>query len=188
MRMLFGTRFVVLLLISGAVLLLGGCDTVEGPEGPEGPPGSVDVTVINLVLDGDAFTRDDNNDTFTLLFREFTIPELTPAIANQGVVNAYLRLDGSDFWNPLPISNPIRYYDYIFAPEIFDVAVLFDEVLSDDEEEFERSLIDNADLRIVLIPSETASTFNLTQSTVQTLSLSELDEHLDGALQGADGL
>ncbi len=63
--------------------------------------------------------------------------------------------------------------------------MLFDEVLSDDEEEFERSLIDNADLRIVLIPSDAV---NLPQSTLQTLSFSELDEHLDGALQEASGL
>ena len=158
---------------------------MEGPAGPEGPPGSVDVTVVNEVVDGDALIRDDNNDTFTILFREYTVPELTSAIANQGVVNAYLRLDGSEFWNPLPISNPIRYYDYLFAPEIFDMAVLFDEVLSDDEEDFERSLIDNADLRIVLIPSDAV---NLPQSTLQTLSFSELDEHLDGALQEASGL
>ncbi len=89
------TKYVVvffLMALSFSCSPEDGNDGVDGPQGPAGQDGNANVTSVLF-----------KNQTLSIGANTFAMTELTQDIFDNGVVYAYITVDGNQFWETIPL-------------------------------------------------------------------------------------
>lgn len=155
------TRRPPLFVFLFAVLLLTGCDALEGPQGPQGPPGAANIKTVVLSFSSGDLTHDGRHATVS-----WQVQEITAEVYDRGSVHAYMKFSGA--WLTLP-------YTWINGGDSVEITYAYEKgrfvLIFEKNSETVQQTLPTGDVKVVVVPPAKAKSSTSKHKLKNTVAL-----------------